>query len=140
MSSKINLSPHATCAESTCFQFGEHSLVTRLDNQTTPENYSYSLEVADALIYDRSTHEYFESEDYFTVFSSDSDCVDFDGCAADICDPETRLCEIQFLNDIDFSDCTWSALELILENYPDETSWELSSLVDKIQVSARSGK
>ena len=93
MSSEINLSPHVTHSESKCLPFGECSLVTRSDNQTTSENASYSLEVSDELIYDRSTNGHFESEYYFTVYSSDSDCDDFDGCATDICDPETRLCK-----------------------------------------------
>ena len=140
MSSKSNLSPHTAYTESKCLPFGEYSLVTRSKNQTTSENVSYSLEAADTLIYDRSTNEYFESEESFTVCSSDSDCIDFDGCTADICDPETRLCESQFLNDTDCSDCTWGTLELTLDNYPDETSWELDSLVDKTQVSVRSGE
>ena len=141
MSSESSLSPHTTYTESKCLPFGDYGLVVKyLENKTVFENVSYSLEVAEELIYGRSNNEYFESEELFTVCASDIDCLDFNGCTTDVCDPETRLCENQVMNDTDCSNCTWVTVELTLDNYPDETSWDLASSVNKTQFSVLSGK
>ena len=141
MSSESTLSPHTTYSASKCLPFGDYSLVARYSKiQTISENVSYSLQAADLLIYEASTNAYLESEELFTVCASDSDCQDYDGCTTDVCDSETRLCESQLLNDTDCSNCTWVTLELTLDNYPDETSWNLATEVGKHEVDVLSGK
>merc|ERR1712194_304270 len=140
MSSESSLSPHTTYSESNCLPFGDYSLVARYSmNETLSKNVSYSFQVTDTKIYDKSTNEYFETEDFFTVCESDSDCLDFDGCRIDVCDSETRICDNQILNDTACSKCTWVSLELTLDNYPEETSWNLASTVGKGEVSVLSG-
>lgn len=141
MSSEPTLSPHTAYSASKCLPFGDYSLVARYSKiQTISENVSYSLQAADLLIYEASTNAYLESEELFTVCASDSDCQDYDGCTTDVCDSETRLCESQLLNDTDCSNCTWVTLELTLDNYPDETSWNLATEVGKHDVDVLSGK
>ena len=140
MSSEPALFPHATYSESKCLPFGDYSLVARYSkNVTMSENVSYSFQAADKIIYDMSTNENFESEESFTVCASDIDCLDYDGCTTDICDPETRICENQVMNNTDCSNCTWLSLVLTMDNYPDETSWNLASTVGKREVSVLSG-
>ena len=140
ISSYSNLHPHTTCSESKCLPFGDYSLVTRCSkNETMSENVSYSFQAANIIIYDMSTNENFESEESFTVCASDIDCLDYDGCTTDICDPETRICENQVMNNTDCSNCTWLSLVLTMDNYPDETSWNLASTVGKREVSVLSG-
>ena len=104
------------------------------------KNVSYSLQSADVLIYNESTNEKFEFEEFFTVCSTHSDCFDYDGCTIDVCDQETKLCENKVLKNADCIDCTWVTLELRLDNYPDETSWDLASSVNKNHISVLSGK
>ena len=66
MSSESSLSPHVTCAESKCLPFGDYVLVDSCsENKTVSENISYSLEIADELIYGRSSNECFGSEEFF---------------------------------------------------------------------------
>ena len=62
---------------------------------------------------------------------SDSDCIDFDGCTKDICNSESRICENFRLNETECIACRWVSIELIPDNYPEETSWMLESKVDK---------
>merc|ERR1712157_286344 len=57
----------------------------------------------------------------FTICSDNKDCVDFNGCTTDFCNPVTRTCENREENDC--VDCSWLTLQLTLDNYPDESGW-----------------
>ena len=141
MSSESNLSPYTTYTESKCLPFGDYSIIARYsENQKKSENVLCLLQAAGVLIYDISTNEEFEFEEFFTVCSSDSDCIDYDGCTIDVCDPKTKLCENKVLKNADCIDCTLVTLELKLDNYPDETSWDLASSENKNHISVLSGK
>merc|ERR1711862_409074 len=123
MSSEPTLSPHTAYSASKCLPFGDYSLVATYSKiQTISENVSYSLQAADLLIYEASTNSHLESEELFTFGAS-----------------ETSLCEIQLVSDTDCSNCTWVTLELTLDNYPDETSWNLATEVGKHDVDVLSG-
>ena len=99
MSSKANMNPNSKCINSKCLAYGSYKMfVTYAQNITSMSNVSYSLESSGAMIFGDVTNDYIDLEEHFTACKSDANCVDFDGCAIDICNETTRLCENISLN------------------------------------------
>ena len=122
LSSGTNQEATTEYAESKCLAYGDYKLLFKYTtNVTNDQNVTYSVEAEEILLSDKSTGEPFESEEFFTVCSSDDDCNDYDGCTLDFCNSTTRTCENRVLGKESCSNCSWVTLEFIPDNYPDET-------------------
>jgi len=134
----------STYSESKCLAFGEYKILfsySYTENMTDMKtNVTYSVEAEDISIFSLSSDEYFESEEFFTVCSSDEDCNDFDGCTVDICNQTTRICENKEMNRTECNNCTWVSIGIVFDNYPEETSWNLASIANNKHVSILSGE
>ena len=137
MSSDATLAARAEYVESKCLSFGDYVLLVTYDkNDTQADNVTYSFESGGLAIFAGSANGVYESEDFFTICNSNSSCVDFDGCTADNCNAESRVCENVFLN-ATCNNCSDVSVELIVDNYPEETSWELTAFDNGLNDEAK---
>jgi len=126
MSSDAILAASREYVESKCLSFGDYILLVTYDkNDTQNDNVTYSFEAGGITIFDGSTNGFYESEKFFTICKSNSSCVDYDGCTSDVCNAASRLCENEILK-TQCNSCSNVSVELIVDNYPEETRWELT--------------
>merc|ERR1712029_553239 len=84
-----------------CLQFGNYKFSLSYDmNDTLSNDISYSLQAGNKVIDEYESNEFIGVEEEFTVCSSNSDCLDYDGCTDDLCNNNSKICE-----NIDLSIC-----------------------------------
>ena len=141
MKSETGLTPDTSHSQSKCLAYGSYTFALNYEqNSTLVTNVSYSLKAADGVIFDGSTYDYIFLKEEFTVCKSDSDCLDYDGCSTDVCNQETNICENVAKNEADYTNCKWVSVEIITDNYEEETSWYLAAIVGRQEISVLSGK
>ena len=141
MTSGNDLHPLTSYSQSKCIAYGRYKfLINYHQNSTLLSNISYSLKAGDKSAFYGSTNDHVESEYDFTVCQHNNDCSDFDGCTNDVCNQETRLCENTLRPESECNDCNWVSVEMITDNYPDETSWDLVAAINNREISVFSGK
>ena len=119
-----------TYHESKCIEFGSYNLlITHAKNGTESSNMTYSLKAGETVLFQDSTNTYLDVENEFTVCSSNTDCLDYDGCTVDFCNPDTRTCQ-NTLN-ATCTNCKWVAIKISPDNYPEETTWFLRNHKNK---------
>merc|ERR1712129_517958 len=93
ISSSLSLQPNVLYDQSKCLQYGRYKFTLSYDmNDTSSNDISYSLEASNMVIDRYESNNYLDIEEYFTICSSDADCLDYDGCTIDFC-TETNICE-----------------------------------------------
>ena len=142
--SYANQEAHKVYTNSKCLGFGMYKISFSYSKQenwsSIPSNVTYLLTAEEAKLIQKSSSQAFQSEEFFTVCSSEKDCNDFDGCTNDICDYETGICENKAVNDTECNSCAWVSVELVLDNYLEEISWDLAASIEKTQLSVLSGE
>ena len=99
-------------------------------NDASTRNLTYALTVGGVMLFEDSTDMHYEAEDEFTVCSKDTDCLDYDGCTADVCNSTLRICENKLSNDTRIN-CDCFSVKITPDNYPEETTWYLRNYENK---------
>ena len=97
-------------------------------NKTFTRNLSYALSAGEFTLFEDTTNAFYEAVSEFTVCKEDTDCADYDGCSIDVCNSTLRVCENNFSN---CSNCDWVSVDIVPDNYPEETTWYLKNNITK---------
>merc|ERR1712190_432316 len=126
-----DLDANKTYKKSQCLAYGSYMFTLEyLNNDTKADNISFSLQAKNSIIDSFSSNDIMEVEKSFIVCSSDSDCIDYDGCSIDFCDQTTNICKNKNLVDELCTSCEWTIINVTADNYPDETKISLSTKDD----------
>ena len=75
----------------TYLEFRSYNFMISYDsNNTSLSNISYSLKAGEVILFEDSNNTHLDSENEFTICSSNIDCYDYDGCTINICNETTK--------------------------------------------------
>jgi len=133
--SELDLKANTAYTTSKCLPYANYKFFVSYNSpDETASNITYALKSNNMIVFQEDTNKAFEVEDAFTVCSSDSDCYDHDGCTIDSCDNTQALCNNTAFEKDTCDNCTKIKVELIMDNYPDETKWSIIDSESKVAV------
>ena len=100
------------------------------ENSTSALYSEYKITAGEVTVDEGNTSEWASIDTYFVTCLSDDDCNDYDGCTTDICNG--GLCS-NVVNET-CTDCRWVTIDVVLDAYPDETSWGLYLYGTNIEI------
>lgn len=118
--------------DSSCFQIGTYQLSMYRGNKTMLENVKFKLLVGNSIADTGKIDRLHFIETVFIICSLDEDCFDYDGCTDDICNQTSKRCE-NIINPI-CNNCSNVTLQIVPDNYIEETTWDISEQHNKIQI------
>ena len=92
---------------------------------------TYSFDTGNEAMYGIDTNRLFYDEGEFAICVENQHCLDYNGCTADTCNQELRICENANNTDDMCHECSWVTIEITPDNYPEETSWFVKDVLSK---------
>ena len=137
LSIRNNTESYYNTTTSYCIEYGTY--ITRFIYEEESEDddniVNYTVTVGTEVVESDSTSNYLSDDEYlgvetlFIICSSNDDCIDYNGCTYDYCNIDTNLCNnTSYSNDDSCSNCTWLEFNLTLDNFPDETLWDIEKI------------
>ena len=136
-SNSAPLTADQSYSDTRCLAFGNYMLAVSHDtSKTFTRNLSYALSAVEFALFEDATNAFYEAVSEFAVCKKDTDCADYDGCSIDVCNSTLRVCENNFSN---CSNCDWVSVDIVPDNYPEETTWYLKNDITKQKLMQEKG-
>jgi len=114
--------PNTWHTSKSCISKGHYKFsMFSTENNTSTLYSEYKITAGEVTVDEGNTSEWASVDTYFVSCSSDDDCIDYNGCTKDICNE--GLCSNIPVDDC--IDCRWVTIDVVLDAYPDETTWAL---------------